>query len=297
MANPTDHYKLSGLDVHGTIWQEAADATERLALSLVALDQGKDVLQLDTGHVYKLIVDTGVNEAASWVDIAASGTGSEVNNLTAAVTWANIPDGNVPESAVTQHEGAIDHDALTNFDGDKHIDWSVTGVEDIHADRYTAGGGTDTFTYHEGGTYQAAQSTSTWVGPPNGSVWDTAVKVTSYGTGTSPAAQPYQVGYCVPVDCSVKRIETWYRPNNTAVEGELAVYRHRWTSGSATVSTVLVGSCAVASGGVATYAYDASIDVNVSLLQGDRLQVYYRAAGTPAGGYTCYYTTTVMMER
>jgi len=34
-------------------------------------------------------------------------TGDEINDLTAAVVWANIPDGNVPESAVTQHEAAL----------------------------------------------------------------------------------------------------------------------------------------------------------------------------------------------
>jgi len=32
---------------------------------------------------------------------------AEVNDLSAAVTWANIPDANVPESAVTQHEAAL----------------------------------------------------------------------------------------------------------------------------------------------------------------------------------------------
>lgn len=32
---------------------------------------------------------------------------SETNDLTASVTWANIPDANVPESAVTQHEAAL----------------------------------------------------------------------------------------------------------------------------------------------------------------------------------------------
>ena len=37
----------------------------------------------------------------------SGGAGSEVNDLTAAVTWADIPDANVPESAVTQHEAAL----------------------------------------------------------------------------------------------------------------------------------------------------------------------------------------------
>lgn len=36
-----------------------------------------------------------------------SGGAPEVNDLTAAVTWADIPDTNVPESAVTQHEAAL----------------------------------------------------------------------------------------------------------------------------------------------------------------------------------------------
>jgi len=35
------------------------------------------------------------------------GGGSEVNDLTAAVTWANIPDANVPASAVTQHQASL----------------------------------------------------------------------------------------------------------------------------------------------------------------------------------------------
>ncbi len=36
-----------------------------------------------------------------------AGGGVEVNDLTAAVTWANIPDVNVPQSAVTQHQAAL----------------------------------------------------------------------------------------------------------------------------------------------------------------------------------------------
>jgi hypothetical protein len=49
---------------------------------------------------------------AEWVknEIATGGNytpPAEVNDLSAAVTWANIPDGNVPESAVTQHEAAL----------------------------------------------------------------------------------------------------------------------------------------------------------------------------------------------
>lgn len=41
------------------------------------------------------------------LEAAPGGLGAEVNDLTAAVTWANIPDANVPQSAVTQHQAAL----------------------------------------------------------------------------------------------------------------------------------------------------------------------------------------------
>ncbi len=53
---------------------------------------------------------------------------SEINDLTALVTWANIPDANVPESAITQHEAAIDHDALANFDSAEHFLQSAISI-------------------------------------------------------------------------------------------------------------------------------------------------------------------------
>ncbi len=51
------------------------------------------------------------------------------------VTSGAFADARIGESNVTQHEAAIDHDALSNFVGDEHIDWSVTGGEDVHVDR------------------------------------------------------------------------------------------------------------------------------------------------------------------
>jgi hypothetical protein len=271
-----------------------------------------------------------LNGNGAWTTPAGGGTARD--RASAAVTAATISANTLITSATNLSGALIDYQSYT-FDTDLEIYIngklmrngtgagsnfdvypSAVGAEqavgafycefDIHQDdviqmMYGTGVGsaTDTFTYHEGGTYNASLSTSTWVGPPNGTVWTTAAKAQSFGTDTDPTAQPYEVGYVVPVDCNVPRIECWYRVNNTAVEGELAVYRHRWTSGSATVSTALVGSCTVASGGATGNTYDASINVDVDLLQGDRLGVYYRSAGTPAGGYTCYYTATVTMER
>jgi len=39
--------------------------------------------------------------------VSAAGGGAEVNDLTAVVTWANVPDANITESSVTQHEAAL----------------------------------------------------------------------------------------------------------------------------------------------------------------------------------------------
>ena len=45
-----------------------------------------------------------VRKDGAW---AVNSGGAESNDLTSAVTWANIPDANVPESAVTQHQAAL----------------------------------------------------------------------------------------------------------------------------------------------------------------------------------------------
>ena len=38
----------------------------------------------------------------------------------------------MPESAVTQHEAAIDHDALANFASAEHVDWAASSAGTIH---------------------------------------------------------------------------------------------------------------------------------------------------------------------
>jgi hypothetical protein len=48
----------------------------------------------------RLLVEADISNLQSYLT-------SEVNDLSAAVTWANIPDANVPASAVTQHEAAL----------------------------------------------------------------------------------------------------------------------------------------------------------------------------------------------
>lgn len=81
------------------------------------------------GQVVKTPVNDNDIANKKYVDDNAGGT--EINDLTAAVTWANIPDTNVPESAVTQHEAAIDHDALANFSATEHFTKSSIAWTDM----------------------------------------------------------------------------------------------------------------------------------------------------------------------
>jgi len=56
------------------------------------------------------------------------GTVTEVNDLSAAVTWVNVPDANITQSSVTQHEGAINHDALLNFAANEHFTQAAISI-------------------------------------------------------------------------------------------------------------------------------------------------------------------------
>lgn len=60
------------------------------------------------------------------------------NHAAVDVNSGAFVDARIAESNVTQHVAAIDHDLLLNFVGDKHIDWTLTGAEDVHADRFPA---------------------------------------------------------------------------------------------------------------------------------------------------------------
>ena len=68
--------------------------------------------------------------AAAWTSVASLDT-SDVGSGTFA-------DARIASSNVTQHVGDIDHDSLLNYLAAEHIDWAVTGAEDIHVDRIIA---------------------------------------------------------------------------------------------------------------------------------------------------------------
>jgi len=68
--------------------------------------------------------------AYGWGDHASAGyltSFTETNDLTAAVTWTNIPDANVPQSAVTQHQAAlsITEGQISNLGSDIVLDSDI----------------------------------------------------------------------------------------------------------------------------------------------------------------------------
>jgi hypothetical protein len=58
------------------------------------------------GYVDDAVSTANVN-LKGYADATFLTSFTETNDLTSAVTWANIPDANVPESAVTQHQSAL----------------------------------------------------------------------------------------------------------------------------------------------------------------------------------------------
>ncbi len=110
-----------------------------------------------------LIEDSEAGNVKKRVTAGSLGGGSEINDLSAAVTWIDVPDANVTESSVTQHEGAIDHDALLGFVAAEHVAWGTASQGTIHATNYAdnLGNAFETFTTPLGTGVVADSATDT----------------------------------------------------------------------------------------------------------------------------------------
>lgn len=105
-----DETKLDGIEASADV----TDATNVAAAGAV-MDGDFTVngLMSRTGAgTYTSVTDnsTNWNTAYGWGDHSTAGyltSFTETNNLTAAVTWANVPDANITQSSVTQHQGAL----------------------------------------------------------------------------------------------------------------------------------------------------------------------------------------------
>jgi len=68
------------------------------------LASGEPAFAVDTNT---LKIGDGTTAYSSLSAITGGGGGSEVNDLSSVVTWANVPDANITESSVVQHSGAL----------------------------------------------------------------------------------------------------------------------------------------------------------------------------------------------
>jgi len=85
----SDTYAVADLTAAGRAILDDADATaQRTTLGLGAL------------ATQSTITESQISDLQSYLT-------AEANDLSAAVTWANVPDGNITESSVTQHQAAL----------------------------------------------------------------------------------------------------------------------------------------------------------------------------------------------
>ena len=101
---------LAGLDTALTTFAPTvhthveADITDLQSYVLPA-DSIDILADVDTTTSTPSVNDVLTWDGSNWVPAAA--TGAEVNDLTTAVTWANVPDANITQTSVTQHEAAL----------------------------------------------------------------------------------------------------------------------------------------------------------------------------------------------
>ncbi len=158
----------------------------------IAIETDTKKVKIGDGSTWNNTPYSGLHDKAD-IESVLTGTitshthpgGSEVNDLTAIVTWANVPNANITQSSVTQHQaslsiawgqvtgtpttlagyGITDAAPLSHLGGNSHIDWSITGPEVIHADRYSS----------TGSEVNDLTASVTWANIPDANVPQTAV--------------------------------------------------------------------------------------------------------------------------
>jgi len=112
-------------------------------------------------------------------------TGNEINDLTAVVTWANVPNANITVGSITQHVASIDHDLLLNFLSAEHIDWAASGAGTIHATNMA-----DPILLAAGSVSAPAYA---YAGDPDTGVFNVSADILGFGAGGVQIAQAKEV--------------------------------------------------------------------------------------------------------
>jgi hypothetical protein len=125
-------------------WDESSNiitwATVGTGLAWTTTTLATDDANIDHDALSNFVANEHIDWTSTASNLATSGTatfsnaaGATTNTLTertaasgVTVDGLLIKDGGIPEAVVTAHEAAIDHDALTNFVANEHIDWTST---------------------------------------------------------------------------------------------------------------------------------------------------------------------------
>jgi hypothetical protein len=115
------------------------------------------------------ILESDASGNLSWIATPAL---TEVNDLSAAVTWVNVPDANITESSVTQHEAALtilesqitDGSILARVGGNEVISgtWEYTAATRFNSTMLQLDNPTQTFQYTMTTSAIAADRIVTW---------------------------------------------------------------------------------------------------------------------------------------
>jgi len=99
-------------------------ATNDVRASIAGVDRAR--WRVDAANPFQIW------SSAAWANVLAD------IDTTITSDWVFSGLLTVPVASVTAHEASIDHDALANFLAAEHIDWAITGAENLHTDRIPA---------------------------------------------------------------------------------------------------------------------------------------------------------------
>jgi hypothetical protein len=150
-----DHTKLDGIEASADV-TDTANVTAAGALMDSEVTNLAQVKAFSSSDYATAAQGTKADTAHGWGNHASAGyltSFTETNDLSTAVTWANVPDVNITQSSVTQHQAALSVTESQISDLQSYI----TGNETITLTGAVTGSGTTsiatTLSTIDGGTY------------------------------------------------------------------------------------------------------------------------------------------------
>ena len=142
-------------------------------------------------------------------------------------------------------------------------------------------------------------NTTNWYGPNNyytyyqGTNWTLA-----YGTGTDPAPAVYSMYPVAPRAGIIRDVQLWVRGSNTAIAGEVALYKFAQTDGSGTLTATKLNSAGISIPTISSTSqrYDASTTFTTAntVAAGDMISPFIKFSAGATN--TLMFTLTYVME-